>query len=107
MGSTPKVDLDNRQEQMFPTLTAAQIATARRFASGEPRHFAPGETMYALGERNAPSWLVLEGSIDVVRRDGLGHEAPIVAHDPGQFSGEISQLGGRATLAEGVAGKNG
>jgi thioredoxin reductase (NADPH) len=50
---------------------------------------------------------VLEGSIDVVRRDGLGHESAIVSHHPGQMSGEISQLGGRASLAAGVAGKDG
>jgi thioredoxin reductase (NADPH) len=105
MAMTP--DLDSRRDQMFPKLTPAQIETARRFASGEPRCFQPGETMFALGERNVPSWLVLEGSIEVVRRDGLGNEAPIVTHCPGQISGEINQLGGRATLAEGVAGKGG
>jgi len=102
-----KPDLTGRREQMFPTLTASQIEVARRFAAGEPRHFKPGETMFALGERNVPSWLVLEGWIDVVRRDGLGHESQIVSHHPGQISGEINQLGGRATLAEGVAGEQG
>ncbi|MFX5464902.1 hypothetical protein ABTD44_21240, partial [Acinetobacter baumannii] len=70
--STP----DTRAPQMFPVLNAAQIATARRFASGPERHFAPGEQVYAIGEQDAPAWLVLEGSIDVVRRDGLNHEAP-------------------------------
>ena len=105
--SSPKPDLDSRRDQMFPTLTASQIDVARRFAAGEPRTFAPGETMFALGERNVPSWLVLKGWIDVVRRDGLGHESQIVSHHPGQISGEISQLGGRATLAEGKAGAEG
>ncbi|MBW8744685.1 MAG: FAD-dependent oxidoreductase [Sphingomonas sp.] len=104
---TPAPDLDSRRDQMFPTLTAAQIEVARRFAAGEPRSFKPGETMFALGERNVPSWLVLEGAIDVVRRDGLGHEAHIVSHHAGQISGEINQLGGRATLAEGVASEQG
>lgn len=102
-----KPDFGGREEQMFPTLTAAQIQIARRFAAGEARHFKAGETMYALGERNVPSFLVLEGWIDVVRRDGLGHESHIVSHGPGQISGEINQLGGRATLAEGRAGEQG
>jgi len=102
-----KPDFDGRREQMFPTLTASQIEVARRFAAGEPRTFKPGETMFALGARNVPSWLVLEGAIDVVRRDGLGHQSHIVSHHPGQISGEINQLGGRATLAEGVAGEQG
>jgi len=103
----PKPDLSSRDGQMFPTLTAAQIETARRFAAGEPRHFAAGMEMFGIGVRNVPAWLVLEGSIDVVRRDGLGHESAIVSHHPGQMSGEISQLGGRASLAAGVAGKDG
>jgi thioredoxin reductase (NADPH) len=100
-------DFGGREEQMFPTLTAPQIAAARRFASGEPQRFAPGTEMFAVGVRNAPAWLVLEGSIDVVRRDGLGHESAVVTHHAGQISGEISQLGGRASLAAGVAGKDG
>ena len=103
----PTPDLSSRQDQMFPTLTVAQIETARRFAAGEPRHFPAGEEMFGIGVRNVPAWLVLEGSIDVVRRDGLGHESAIVSHHPGQMSGEISQLGGRASLAAGVAGKDG
>jgi len=50
---------------------------------------------------------VLKGSIDVVRRDGLNHEAPITSLLPGQFSGEISQLAGAATLASARAGPEG
>ena len=40
-------------------------------------------------------------------RDGLGREAPIITEMPGQFSGEISQLAGRGTLAAGRAGPEG
>ena len=60
-----------------------------------------------VGQRDVPMWLVLKGSLDVVRRDGLRHEAPIVSHAAGQFSGEISQLAGRETLAAACAGKGG
>lgn len=101
--STP----DTRAPQMFPVLNAAQIATARRFASGPERHFAPGEQVYAIGEQDAPAWLVLEGSIDVVRRDGLNHEAPVTTHNAGQFTGEVNQLAGRDSIAAGHAGPNG
>lgn len=54
-----------RDHQMFPVLDAQQIATARRFASGAERRFAPGEMVYAIGATDAPSWLVLVGSADV------------------------------------------
>jgi thioredoxin reductase (NADPH) len=96
-----------RQHQSFPVLNAVQIATARRFASGPERHFAAGESIYAIGEQGVPAWLVLEGTIDVVRRDGLAREAPITTHRAGQLSGEVSQLAGRPSIAAGRAGSNG
>ena len=54
--------IDTRRDQMFPVLDAAQIATAKRFASGAARNFAPGEVVYDVGERHAPTWLVLAGA---------------------------------------------
>jgi len=99
--------LDTRRDQMFPTLDAAQIETARRFASGPARAFAPGELVFGIGDRHAPVWLLLQGSIDIARRDGLDHEAAITTHHAGQFTGEVSQLGGAASLAAGHAGPDG
>ena len=99
--------LETRREQMFPTLSPEQVEVASRFASGPARRFEPGEVMFDIGQRNAPVWLVQEGAIDVVRRNGLGHEEPIISEMPGQFSGEVNQLGGRASLAAGRAGAEG
>jgi thioredoxin reductase (NADPH) len=98
---------DGRQHQIFPVLDAAQIAAARSFASGPERHFAPGAVLFDVGERLAPAWLVLAGGIVVSRRDGLGHEEVVATATPGQFTGEVSQLAGRASLAAGVAGPEG
>src|ERR1700749_1583940 len=99
--------IDDRRAQMFPTLTAAQVDVARHFASGEARRFAAGETIYDVGQVAVPSQLVLEGSIEILQRDGLGHESLLVTLDEGQFSGEINQLHGRATLAAARAGADG
>jgi thioredoxin reductase (NADPH) len=99
--------IETRHHQMFPVFDRAQIETAKRFASGPARNFAPGEVVFEVGERNAPAWLVLKGSIDVVRRDGLNRESPITSHGPGQFSGEVSQLAGAGVLASGRAGPQG
>ncbi len=92
---------------MFPVLDAGQVETAKRFASGPARDFAPGEVVFDAGVANAPAWLVLKGSIDVVRRDGLNRETAITTHHAGQFSGEVSQLAGRQSLAAGRAGAEG
>jgi thioredoxin reductase (NADPH) len=99
--------IKTRGHQLFPVLDPSQIDMAKRFASGPAREFAPSEIVYDVGERNVPAWLVLEGSIDVVRRDGLNHEAAITSLGPGQFSGEVSQLAGAATLASARAGPEG
>ncbi len=99
--------IETRGHQMFPVFDAGQIETAKRFASGPAREFAPGDIVFEVGERQAPAWLVLKGSIDVMRRDGLNREAAITTHHAGQFSGELSQLSGRETLAQGMAGAEG
>lgn len=100
-------DLANRRAQMFPQLTAAQIAVAQRFASGPTQRFAPGETVCAVGDVGVPLWLVLEGEMQVRRRDGLGHEAPVTVERAGQFTGEVAQLAGRAVLVAATAGAQG
>ncbi|WP_375460080.1 FAD-dependent oxidoreductase [uncultured Enterovirga sp.] len=99
--------MDDRRHQLFPVLNPAQIATARRFASGEAKRFGAGEVLFDIGERHAATWLILEGSIEVVRRDGRGHDALITVQGVGQFSGEVGQLSGRASLAAGRAGPDG
>ncbi|MEI9804448.1 MAG: hypothetical protein WDN48_08305 [Pseudolabrys sp.] len=99
--------IDTRFDQMFPVLDRAQIDTAKRFASGTAQQFAAGATLYDVGQRNVPAWLVLEGSVEVVRRDGLHRESSVVSLEPGQFSGEVSQLASRGTLAAGRAGPQG
>jgi thioredoxin reductase (NADPH) len=100
-------DLSARQHQMFPVLSAHQVETAIRFASGEPKRFEPGDFIYKVGDHAAPAWLVLEGSMDVFRHEGLSHEAPITTHGVGQLSGEVNQLSGRPTLAGARAGAAG
>lgn len=99
--------IEGRGHQMFPVLGAEQIATFRRFASGPARQFRPNEPMFDVGDHDAPVWMILDGAIDVVRRDGLGRENPITVHGSGQFTGEISQLAGRGSLAAGKAGAEG
>lgn len=104
-GSTLSI-IDSRFTQMFPILNAAQIAAASRFG-GEQRSFVPGSVMFDVGESNAATWLVLSGTTELVRRDGLGHEAAITIYQAGQFTGEVSQLAGRPSLVRGSAGAEG
>jgi thioredoxin reductase (NADPH) len=99
--------IDDRRPQIFPVLTPPQLQVALRFASGPPTRFSPAEKVFDVGERNANVWLVIEGGITASRRDGLGRESVITVCGPRQFSGEVSEVGGQATLASGYAGPEG
>src|SRR6202030_4282664 len=99
--------LDDRLAQIVPTLTPAQIQFALRFASGPERRFAPDKKLLDVGDRDMAVWLVVEGSIVASRREGLGREGIFATGGPGQFSGELSDLAGHASLAMVCAGPNG
>ena len=99
--------IDTRFDQMFPILDPAHLETAKRFASGAAHEFKPGEVAYDVGTRNAPAWLVLDGNLEIVRRDGLHRESSVISLSAGQFSGEVSQLSGYGTIASGRAGPDG
>jgi thioredoxin reductase (NADPH) len=99
--------IETRQAQMFPVLDAAQIETARRFASGPARSFAAGELIYDVGQRDVPAWLLLKGVIEITRHDGLGHQEAIGVETAGQFTGEVNQLAGRGSLTMARAGPQG
>src|ERR1700704_1301500 len=99
--------LEDRIAQIVPTLTPAQIQFALRFASDPAQYFAPDEKLLDVGDRNMAVWLVVEGSIIASRRDGLGRERIFATGGPGQFSGEVSDLAGHASLALVWAGPEG
>ncbi|WP_443970035.1 FAD-dependent oxidoreductase [Sphingobium sp. CR28] len=99
--------VEERGAQLFPVLDHAQIATAARFASGPARRFEAGDTLYSIGAEGEPAWLVLEGCIEAIRREGISGEALIHRHGPGELSGEVNQLAGRPSMASGRAGAHG
>jgi thioredoxin reductase (NADPH) len=98
---------ETRRQQIYPVLTAAQIEQVRRFASGEPRDFAPGDIVQQLGERAAPAWLVLRGAIEIELRDALGRESGELHIGMGQFTGEMGALAGKRAFSTGRAGARG
>lgn len=93
--------LASRRHQMFPELTAAEIARIRRF--GTLRQYARGERLFGAGEPGPGMFVVLKGAVLISQRDGLGHVAPIATQGPGQFLAEVGQLSGRHALVDGYA----
>jgi thioredoxin reductase (NADPH) len=93
--------LEARRAQMFPVLTTEEIERVRRFATVS--RFADGERVYETGKPSAGLLVVLSGTLRVTGRDGHGHDALVVDHGPGSFSGEVGQLSGRRSFVDGVA----
>lgn len=91
----------SRAEQIFPTLTPAQVA--RVAARGRVRAVEPGEVLIDAGQPVVPFFVVLRGTVEIVQPTG-DSETPIATHGPGQFTGEINLLSGRRTLVRARAG---
>ncbi len=94
----------SRPEQLYPTLTAAQIA--RIAAHGRRRRVATGEVLVQAGEQTARLFVVVAGRIDVVRASAAGEEV-VASFGPGMFTGEVTMLSGRRGLAQIRAGMAG
>jgi thioredoxin reductase (NADPH) len=93
--------IEKRHDQMFPDLDPHEIERARRF--GEVRSFGAGEALFTAGHVAPGLVVILAGSVDITQRDRSGQRALIVTHGPGQFMGELAQLAGRPSLADGTA----
>src|SRR5882724_12723461 len=93
--AAPSNPIEARWGQAFPQLTPAQVA--RLEAHGKRRRTRPGEVLVEPGERHPGLFVILSGSVEVVR-PGLAGEELIVVHMPGQFSGEMSTLRGAASV---------
>ena len=94
-GIADKPPFSGRKAQMFPQLTAAQIA--RLDALGSRRRMSQGEILAEPGDRHRPMLVVLSGSIEVVQ-PGMNGEVLVVVHTAGSFTGEMSALQGIGSL---------
>src|SRR6185436_1166954 len=84
-----------RPEEIFPKLTAAQMA--RVAAHGRVRPVVAGEVLVEAGADVMPFFVVSAGALEIVRPTDAG-ERLIVRQGPGEFTGEVNMLTGRRTL---------
>ncbi len=84
-----------RKDQTFPTLTPAQIA--RLAPHGQKIAVRRGQILAEPGERHRKLFVVLSGSIEIVRPTMQG-EQPLVTLTAGGFTGEMSTLRGVGSL---------
>jgi thioredoxin reductase (NADPH) len=91
-------DLDD--EVLYPRLSEAKINKFARL--GTRRTFAPGETLYAQGQRDAPFLVIERGRVRLLDRKP-GKDVWIAEVDAGTFLGDIATFTGEPAIAECVA----
>jgi thioredoxin reductase (NADPH) len=82
---------ESRREQMFPVLTAEQIA--RLSAHGKRLRTEAGQVLADSGESHRDLYVVLTGAVEILR-PGLDGESRIHLQGAGGFTGEMSTLRG-------------
>src|SRR6266436_4441973 len=90
--------------QAFPVLTAAQISRIRSVS--QLREVKKGEILFEPDDTNVPFFVLLSGSMEIVQPDLTG-ERPIATHGPGGFTGEMTMISGRRSLARGRVTESG
>jgi thioredoxin reductase (NADPH) len=90
--------LENRQHQLYPRLTSAEIGRLRRF--GESAHWARDDYLTRIGAAAPGMFVILRGRVDIILRDGMGRETHRIEQGVGNFLCEVGQLSGKPSLAD-------
>ena len=96
--------IETRRPQMFPTLTPAQMTRLEAF--GTRKHVLAGEVLAQPGEREGRIFVVISGSIEILRV-GLSVEERVTIHRAREFTGEMSTLRGARSLVRARAYEDG
>jgi thioredoxin reductase (NADPH) len=83
-------------DHVFPTLSDEHIA--RIAGCGRRRRVETGEVLLEAGTPNPHSYVIVSGSLEILRPSREG-ETLITVAGPGQFTGEANILTGRRSLA--------
>ena len=89
------------EQEIFPTLTAAQI---KRLAPlGHERAFQVDDILFEQGQTNRPLMIILEGEIEILS----DRETLVTVHRPGQFSGDVDLIAGHPAVVRARARRAG
>src|ERR1700744_372214 len=99
--SSTHISIEQRHPQMFPRLSGARVKRAFRFGTVE--RWSAGDVICRTGQASAGMRIILNGTVVLSRRDGLGRSHFWAELGEGQFLGETGQLTGRPHLVDGHA----
>jgi thioredoxin reductase (NADPH) len=92
--------MPSEHDVAFPRLSRAQINALRPW--GRVRPIAHGEVLFQEGDRGFSFYVVLEGAVEIVEQS-RGTPREVTVHEPGEFTGDVDTLSGRAALVTGRA----
>ncbi|WP_158608963.1 FAD-dependent oxidoreductase [Paraburkholderia sp. RAU2J] len=86
---------------MHAQLSEREIERSRRL--GAPRKYPAGEFLFEAGQVCAGMLIVLNGTVRINYRDGLGRSLNEMVLQPGQFIAEVGQLSGKPAMVDACA----
>jgi len=94
----------NDHDVAFPTLSDKDLTALA--ARGHPREVHAGELLFVEGDRNLSFFVVQDGAVEILEHS-RGTPQSVVVHRPGQFTGDVDVLSGRAILVTGRVAEDG
>lgn len=98
MSSQPVPSALDARTQAFPVLTSAQIDRIRPISRSRMVH--RGEILFEPNDTAVPFFVLLSGEMEIVQ-PALDGERLVVAHSPGNFTGEMTMISGQRCLVRG------
>ena len=109
--SEPKNQRDDERERRnaeykrqypmaFPSLDDKQLAIIEEFA--QCKTYRDGEYLFRAGDTEFKFHVIKRGRVEIVdRSSGTAHT--ILVHEPGEFTGDLANLAGRASNVDAIA----
>jgi thioredoxin reductase (NADPH) len=94
-------NLETRRDQIFPTLTAAEIQRLQRF--GSVHSYAAGTPLLKAGSPSPGLQVILSGAARVQPHDEHLRDRELVEHRAGSLVGEVGGLSGTAAFVDVIA----
>ncbi|MEM7680412.1 MAG: FAD-dependent oxidoreductase [Planctomycetota bacterium] len=96
---TPAADIPDAEDPtLYPVLSPAMVAAISE--RGACREFAPGDMLFAQGQRNAPFFVVEQGEVVFFDRNRAEQDVYFARVSDGMFIGDTSMFTGEPTVAE-------
>jgi thioredoxin reductase (NADPH) len=93
--------MESRRHQMFPLLTASEIARLHHF--GAVRQWRANEYLFRIGSPAHGMVVVLRGRVQISQRDALDRSTVVDERGAGHFLAEVASLSGKPTLVDALA----